>query len=274
MSEQQTQRASSFQLFSLGIVVEDKERNSDTIKVYPVEHLPMLDGKLSDYKPEYKASVPDSKGTLRNSKTEGKAIIEAKWLPFGHSNRLTSPDVIKNETVIIFRYADTEEYHWTTIFREPGIRRKETVVYAYGNKETPLEKWDKNSSYWFAVSTHDKYIHLHTSRSDGEFVEFDIHIDTKYGSITMSDGLGNYSKFDSKTGEMTMNMSHAVTINTPKFTVNSKEITQNSDKHVNNAKNGITNNTPNVSNTGNVSTSGSQNIGGSSYANPHYNSVH
>lgn len=274
MSEQHTLRASSLHLFSLGIVVEDKGRSTDIISVSPIEQLPLINGKLSDYNPEYKASAPDSKGALQNSKVSAKSVIKAKWLPFGHSNRLTSPDVIKNETVLIFRYADTEEYHWTTIFREPGIRRKETVFYAYGNKETPLEKWDKNSSYWFAVSTHDKYIHLHTSRSDGEFVEFDIHIDTKYGSITMSDGLGNYSKFDSKTGEMTMNMSHAVTINTPKFTVNSKEIVQNSNTQKNNAKNGIVNDTPTVSNTGDVNTSGSQSIGGSSWANPHYNSVH
>lgn len=267
MPQNQTQRLSKLQLYSLGIVVEDKPRNSDVIKVYPIEQLPMIDGKVSEFKPKYKATVPDAKGTLRTSNVEAAAVIEAKWFPYGHSNRMTSPDVIKNETVLIFRFADTEEYHWTTVFREPSIRRKETVVYAFGNKEAPLDPWDKNSSYWYSVSTHDKYVHLHTTKSDGEPFEYDIKIDTKNGSVIINDDVGNFVKLESKPGKITATAKKDIELNAPTVTINCKNLNVNASSSINNK-------TPTVNNSGNVNTGGNQNIGGSSYANPHYNSVH
>lgn len=267
MSQNQTDRLSKLQLYSLGIVVEDKARNSDIIQVYPVEQLPMIDGKVSDFKPKYKATLPDAKGTLKSSKVEAAAVIEAKWIPYSHSNRMTSPDVIKNETVLIFRFADTEEYYWTTVFREPSIRRKETVVYAYGNKSAPLDTWDKNSSYWLAVSTHDKYMHLHSSKSDGEPFEYDIKVDTRNGSVEVKDDVGNFFKLDSRPGKITATAKKDIELNAPTVTINCQRL-------VNNASSSVKNNTPVVNNSGNVNTAGNQNIGGSSWANPHYNSVH
>ena len=46
-------RDSLLKLFSLGIVVEDKKVGSNQIKVYPVEHLPYIEGLIKDFKPEY-----------------------------------------------------------------------------------------------------------------------------------------------------------------------------------------------------------------------------
>lgn len=181
----------NLRIFGQGIVVEDIEDGSDVIKVYPVEHLSLVDGKILDYSDDYNASIPDAQGVERKATTSAKAYLTARWLPLCQSNRMTPPDVTKNETVVIWQFADTDKYYWTTVFREPGIRRKETVCYMYGNLEKPLTTWDKSTSYWIEVSTKKKYIKLHTSRSDGEKYEYDVTIDTSGNEFRVEDSAGN-----------------------------------------------------------------------------------
>lgn len=191
---------SKFQFYSLGIIVEDKALGSDIVTVYPVEDLPNINGKIGDYKQEFKSNFPDSRGVAKTSTIESKATVKAKWVPLSNSNRMTSPDVIKNETVMLFKFSDTEDMYWTTLFREPGIRRRETVCYMFGNLKAPLKTWDKKTSYWFEVSTIDKHVKLHTSSSDGEPYEYDITIDTKEGFLEIKDDVGNSILMDSKQG--------------------------------------------------------------------------
>lgn len=191
-------KQSKLKLYSLGIVIKDKQRGSDLISVLPIEELPMSDGLIKDAKKEFKAKGVDSKSVSKISSVEGNLELIAKWIPFGHSNRISSPDVIKNETVILFRFADTEEYYWTTIFREPSLRRLETVLYAFGNLSKGMIPFDKDSSYWLEVSTHDKYVKLHTSKSDGEPYEYDVIINTDTGSIELKDDIGNVIRLTSK----------------------------------------------------------------------------
>ena len=197
-------RRSKLQLYSIGIVVEDKKDGSDDILVFPVEELPQIDGPIADHAPDYKVAMPNAGGVQQTAEIKGSATLTAKWLPYGQSNRITAPDVIKNETVALFRYADTDEYYWTTIFREPSIRRLETVCYMYGNLKTPLKQWDKATSYWVEVSTKLKYIKLHTSKSDGEPFGYDVTIDPKNGFVEIKDDRGNLIKLDSEATILTL----------------------------------------------------------------------
>ncbi len=192
------EKLSKLKLYSLGIVIEDKQRGSDLISVLPIEELPLTDGLVKDVKRDFKAKTVNAKSVIKTSEVKGDLKLIAKWIPFGHSNRISSPDVIKNETVILFRFADTEEYYWTTIFREPSIRRLESVLYAFGNLAKGMEAFDKESSYWFEVSTHDKYIKLHTAKSDGEPYEYDVTFNTETGFIEIKDNIGNVIKLTSR----------------------------------------------------------------------------
>lgn len=187
----------NLKIYSLGIVTVDKPRTTDDIEVCPIEELSLTDGKISDIEKPYETSLLDAGDVGAKSKAKSGATLTAKWIPYGHSNRITSPDVIKNETVLLFRFADTDEYYWTTIFREPQIRRLETVCYMYGDLTEPLKQWDKESSYWLEYSTHDQHIHLHTSKSNKEPYIYDVRIDTKEGYIEVKDDVGNFIKFDS-----------------------------------------------------------------------------
>lgn len=212
-------------MYSLGIVMEDKLRGSDQIKIYPVEEFPQINGKISDFKPAYNVSTSNIKGATKSSDLKGDAVLVATWLPFGNSNRITSPDVIKNETVSIYRYADTNEYYWDTLFREPSLRRLETCCTMFGDLKDGVKEYNKESSYWFEVSTHDQHIKVHTSRSNQEPFMYDIILDTKNGNLTIKDDIGNIIYLDSQAHQIKLTntegayydmMRENITVNAPK----------------------------------------------------------
>lgn len=205
-------RESSLKLYSIGIVLEDKADGSDQIKVYPVEELPFINGSISEHKETIKSESQNSKGTPTTSTAKSDAVLIAKWFCPGGSNRMTPPDVIKNESVQIYRYADTDEYYWTTLFREPGIRRRETVCYMFGNLADGLTEFDKTTSYWFEISTKNKNVTLKTTKSDKEPYEYEFNLDTQNGTLTIQDDIGNIITFDSPSATISAVNSHGASI--------------------------------------------------------------
>lgn len=220
MSEEQSQ----LKLFSLGIVVETKPKGTDYILVSPVEVLNIQqDGKIKDYKKDFKGNKEDLESTSFKTEHESKNYLRAKWIPFGHSNRITAPDVVVNETVILFKYSQVDEYYWTTIFREPDLRRLETVLYAYSDLSSGISKkaFSKDSSYFVEVSTKDKYIHIHTSASDGEAYEYDITIDTKQGFMNFKDNRLNFIEINSKRDAITLRANRVINLDAPQVNIRS-----------------------------------------------------
>lgn len=193
-------RTSGLKLYSLGIVTEDKPYGTDVAKVCPIEEFSLEEGKLEEDTRELESSLPDINGVVKTAKIKGSAILEAKWIPWGNSNRDTSPDVKKSETVLIYRYADTHDYYWDTVFREPELRRLEHVRHAYSNKPSGIEAYDSDTSYWVEYSTSEKRIKLHTSDNDGEACTYDIQINTKDGIVRIEDSIGNFIELNSPDG--------------------------------------------------------------------------
>lgn len=280
-----TSRESAFRFYSFGIVMIDKERKSDLIKVLPQEELSISDGVIRDFKTEgkgkveykeksetqllkdqtmsYDVKLQDHQGVERMKKVTGDVMIIAKWIPLGQSNRITSPDVIKGETVMLFRVSDTDEYYWTPLMREPSIRRQETVLYAFGNIPTGLEAWDKETSYWLEVSTHDKYAHLHTAKNDGEPFEYDIKLDTQAGVLTITDNAGNNIILDSTNNKLTINTNVDVEVNTQNAVVNaSTKVDVNTATATINASSETTINSPTINLNGDVNVNGNLGTGG------------
>lgn len=211
---------SELKLYSIGVVVEDKKLGEDIIYVTPIEKLSYSHGKIADIKETMTNTLPDLSGKVNNDEVEKTMVLKAAWIPFGHSNRITSPDVIKNETVILFKFSDTDEFYWTTIFREPKIRRLEKVTYMYGNLKEPLKEWDKSSSYWHEVSTveGDKHIWFKTTRSDGEAFEYDININPTASTLEIFDNDKNGFYIDSKTGKVTVKAKTEIILDAPLIT--------------------------------------------------------
>ncbi len=194
---------SKLRLYSMGVVVEDKPEYVDIVMVSPVEVLNIQpEGNMKSAKKTYKGQKSGVNISTFNTQHESTNYLKAKWIPFGHSNRITAPDVCAGETVILFKYADVDEYYWTTIFREPSLRRLETVQYAWSNVSGGASEvsFDKETSYWFEVSTKHKYITLKTANNDGEVARYEMTLDTANGQFKLMDSNGNLALLDSSSG--------------------------------------------------------------------------
>lgn len=211
---------SGFKLYSLGIVTETKVRGTDKIKVTPIERLSMSNGLLNDQQVDKDVKVSDARGIKKSDKASSDIYVVAKWIPGSEANRQSSPDVVAGETVLIYKYADTQDYHWCTVFREPSIRRLETVLYGFCNLPSGTKSFDKDSSYWLEWSTHDKYVHLHTAKNDGEPFAYDVKIDTGNGILSIDDNGGDRIELDSKAGKLTITTNQKVEVNTQTAVVN------------------------------------------------------
>ena len=215
---------SGLKLYSLGIVTENKAIGKDEIQVTPIEEFSFEQGKIVPDTRKHTSNLPDTRGVVKKADIKGSAILTAKWIPFGNANRDTAPDVCKSETVLIFRYADTQKYYWDTIFREPMLRRKEHVRYSFSNKPDGIDPYDGSSSYWVEYSTVGQYIHLHTSDNDGEPCTYDVKIDAKAGNLSIQDNLGNSLQLNSAAGHLQAQTNTSVYFKTPLFYVDSPNI--------------------------------------------------
>jgi hypothetical protein len=209
---------SKFRFYSLGIVIKDKLFNSDSITVCPIEHLPDLKGNLNDIVNTKTNSSLNAHGAHITNSVNMSVGVDATWTALGSGNRVSSPNVRANETVMLYTFADTQEFYWTTIFREVGLRRTEDVIYMYGNIPTGHVPFDANSSYWMRVNTIDKYIQLHTSNNDGEAVGYDIIINTLNGVLSIADTMGNKIALDSTSGALNANINKTADLIVPTLT--------------------------------------------------------
>lgn len=203
---------SELKIYSMGVVSEDKKTGSDLIKVAPMEKIPFFNGEISGQGEQYNVEAPDGSGVNRKSTSTSEATIVAKWVPFGGSNRMSAPDVTAGETVVLFTFADTNDYFWTTIFREPKLRKLEKVLYAYSNTPSGQTAFDMTTSYWVEVDTIGKSVTLHTSKNDGEPFSYDIKLDTRNGNFSLKDNVGNTIGLDSKNSQITLESLEKVSV--------------------------------------------------------------
>ncbi len=243
-------------IYSLGIVVTDNPQASDIIEVYPVEiiNLPGT-GHIKSQEQTFKSNLNSTDSSSFNKEIKSKNYIKAKWLSLSVSNRATPPCVYKNETVLLFKYAEIDEYYWCTIFHEPHIRRREVVKYSYSNLKKGLEPYDDNSSYYFLVDTINKLVELSTSDNDGEFTRYQAYINTKGGVLEIKDFEGQSITIDSRNGEITIKAKNRINLicssgeinSTAKTNINFKSV-----KMVGNISSSVDYVTPVVNNSTNV----------------------
>lgn len=181
---------SKFKLFSKGIVAASKELNSKMILVTLVEHQPCIDGSINSDIDQLVDKGVDASGKPYQIKVTLSDTVKAEWLNNSNSNRVTPPDVVAGEEVLIYRYDTNDKYYWETIGN--GHKRLETVINRYSNNTDPsITELDDDNSYWSKVSTHEKVIVIQTSKSNGEEYTFVAFIDTDQGAVGINDDIGN-----------------------------------------------------------------------------------
>jgi len=212
---------SYFKMDSIGIVANDKKVGENTILVFPTEHLSEYEGVISEDEEEEGGvmGVVSSGLSMLAGGAERKVTLKADWLNVGGSNRVTAPDVMKGETVILYRMGDADRWFWSMMRGETDLRRKESVVHLYGNTEEHGVTLDHENSYHTTISTKDKKIHLHTSNNDEEAAAFDILLKTDTGVLEVKDSNGNYLRHDAKNGTLETNHNSSVTIHSPEITL-------------------------------------------------------
>lgn len=194
--------ASKLRFYSIGTVAANKALGSKDIEVTPVEELPMLDGEITPSATIESASAVDSAGKAYSASAATQVTIKASWLRLGDSNRMTPPDVRRGEAVMIYQFGDVDRYWWMTLREDARLRKLETVVWAISATKDENQENDATTMYYFEVSSHKKLIHLHTSKANGEPFAYDIQLDTKDGSFTVTDDAGNYLRLDSAAGRI------------------------------------------------------------------------
>ena len=188
---------SRLRIHCIGIVAMNKELSSDLIEFADIESFPMLNGELSDNMVAYEAKGADNTGAAYETSLNTTATMQAKWIPIGTSNRKTPPDVRRGEKVVIYRYADVDKFYWTTLFYDMKLRKLETIIFAISNTRDEAAEGTADNTYFLEFSTHNKVVHLHTTKSDGEPFAYDIQLNTKDGVLTITDDIGNFISLDS-----------------------------------------------------------------------------
>jgi len=189
---------SKLSFYSLALVAANKPLSSKIIEATPIEDLPFAHGQVTDNSNKQEASSTDASGSAYKTSVVTADTVKAGWLPMGGSNRLTAPDVRRGETVVLYRFADSDEFFWSTILDDCKLRKLETVIYGFSGTRNESAEPDANNMYYMEVSTHKKIVHFHTSNADGEPFVYDIQINAAEGYIQIQDDDNNFFLLNSK----------------------------------------------------------------------------
>jgi hypothetical protein len=182
----------------IGIVAEDKGYTSRSIKVYPIELLPFMDGDVQDYTSKESVTIKDVvTGKSFTEKISTSNIINAEYFDL-NTNRVSPPDVRKGEYVFIFRYQDTDQYYWYSMGRDDDLRKQEHLRLAISDSDETQKELSDDNTYFIELDTlHNKHILLHTSKADGEQYSYTIKIDSQTNKIHIMDDDENEILLDS-----------------------------------------------------------------------------
>lgn len=196
---------SNIRYLGIGIVAEDKNTNSKAILVYPVEHLPFIEGDVTGEVVNVDRKVSNLSGIITNTTLQKRSSVKALWE--GEDNRATSPCVVKGEQVKLYEIHDTGEYLWKAIGRDSQLRRQEAVTWAYGadsaSKATDVPNTSKNS-YSVTVDGVNGHMTASTSLGNNEKASYVTQMNGKDGHFTLADNLGNIVQIDSTTNTITV----------------------------------------------------------------------
>lgn len=230
-------KLSQLRPYSIGIAAENKELKATTLEVTPIEDLSMLDGEINSDKTKETVSSQDSEGAAYDVATSSANSVKAEWLPMGSSNRLTPPDVRRGESIVLWRFADSDKFFWMTLKDDMRLRKLETAVYAWSGTKDENAKMGGDTYYFFEISTHRGLVHFHTTKSNGEPFGYDVQINTKDGFIKFQDDAGNFFILDSKEKQVAMQnvdgcsfeiLKKNMTITVPDtYTINARNVIEN-----------------------------------------------
>lgn len=188
---------SKLRLYSMGVAASNKELESMELQVVPTEVLNLLDGEVISLPFDSTVTGVRANGTEYSTKVVLDTALNCLWLPYG-SNRDTAPDVRRGERVLIFRYADTDQFYWKELGWDDHLRRGETVRYRFSaTVDENADMDDPNNWYTIYVSTHLGMIEINTTDANKELSRYRFQLNTKDGVFLIKDSHGNFIQLES-----------------------------------------------------------------------------
>lgn len=193
---------SKLRFYSMGLVATDKADDTHDIQVIPIEVIPTVTGAVGDVESKVEVSGKDSEDVGYTVELNFSNTITATWMPMG-SNRLTSPNLVKDEQVLIWQFGDTDRYYWSPLGRDDDLRLLETIVFGIAARASEDDELDPaNNMYTLEVSSHGQHITLRTTKDLGEPFAYTFQLNTGEGQVTLSDDNDNLIELSSETGRI------------------------------------------------------------------------
>lgn len=179
---------SQVKFYSIGIVAKDKPQGTDYIDAIAIE-VNFVDPTNVDAETSEDEFTHISNGSQDNLKIKGGNSIRARWWKW-NTNRVTSPDVCKEDSVMLFQLGDTDMYFWMD-FNISNVKRLENVIYAWAADPANQMADDFSNAYMLNVSPKEGHITLRTCMVNGEKAAFMHQFNTRDGTWVCQDHKGN-----------------------------------------------------------------------------------
>jgi phage baseplate assembly protein gpV len=186
---------------SWGLVAENAAIGQQVVSVVPVEYRFGHKEVVIDNPQEDVVTYPSEDG-METVKVFHNGAVPCQWLNL-NGNRVTPPNVRRNDDVIILRMGNTDQYYWMD-FNIANVKRLETAVWAWsGDPNNPI-KDDLSNAYRLEISTHGGLVTFTTSRANGEPFGYVHQFNTKDGKVVLEDTAGNRIYMDSSRTDIGM----------------------------------------------------------------------
>lgn len=187
-------KSSVFHLHSMGRVAENLELGSKVVRVYFTEDRIGEDEEVIANPQREEVSYQTGAGE-RKAAVNTDTAIPCKWLK-RNSNRVTPPNVRRDDEVLVWRMGDSDDYYWEDTGNS-NVKRLETVIWAYSADPNGPINGDLTNAYVVELSTHEGIFAVHTSTSNGEPFAWDFQIDAKGGRASVESSGGEHVLIDS-----------------------------------------------------------------------------
>lgn len=189
---------STFRPFSKGIATENLQPGSRTLAITLAEMFPAQTGEVTSRYDTHQVTGQSADGASYAGSSTTSSSITAEWLPFG-SNRISAPNIRRNEAVLVWATADHGEYRWTALGDHDDYRNTEVVIFGFrAAKDYEKTPSTTDSMYCFEVNTERGLIAVSTTTDRGEYTRTALVWDTKEGTWTYEDGVKNKICSDAK----------------------------------------------------------------------------
>ena len=183
--------SSTFRPFSKGIATENLAPGSRMLPITLAEMFPAQTGEITSRFDIESTTGQNVDGTSYAAKSKTSSSIVAEWLPFG-SNRISAPNIRRNEAVLVWATADHGEYRWTALGDHDDYRNTEIVVFGFrAAKDYSKTPNTMDSMYCFEVNTERGLIAVSTTTDRNEYTRTALVWDTMEGTWTYEDGVEN-----------------------------------------------------------------------------------